>query len=258
MGGAGTGGDGPGSWRRDSPPRLPPVRLAPREELAGAARVVPLLRAARDIARWARRSAIGAAGGALELEAAATAAADLELAPTEVDAAWRVAVATRMLDADQDPGGQPTDDVLASGSAEQVLAVWAAALEAVLAAEDLDGLATALYTVGGPVRMEGLFDAYAAAAGTRRSTPGSAQADQAAALSAVLETLADLGVVELGTEECTAGSAPRAGMFPCSAARAAPGRRACWSRWPAATLRTARRRSAPGSRPGPRTRPPPS
>jgi hypothetical protein len=181
------------------------VRLAPREELAGAARVAPLLRAARDIARWARRSAIGAAGGALELEAAATAAADLELAPTEVDAAWRVAVATRMLDADQDPGGQPTDDVLASGSAEQVLAVWAAALEAVLAAEDLDGLATALYTVGGPVRMEGLFDAYAAAAGTRRSTPGSAQADQAAALSAVLETLADLGVVELGTEESAGG-----------------------------------------------------
>jgi hypothetical protein len=205
MGGAGTGGDGPGSWRRDSPPRLPPVRLAPREELAAAARVAPLLRAARDIARWARRSAIRAAGGALELEAAATAAADLELASTEVDAAWRVAVATRMLDADQDPGGRPTGDVLASGSAEQVLAVWAAALEAVLAAEDLDGLATALYTVGGPVRMEGLFDAYAAAAGTRRSTPGSAQADQAAALSAVLETLADLGVVELGTEESAGG-----------------------------------------------------
>jgi hypothetical protein len=53
--------------------------------------------------------------------------------------------------------------------------------------------------------MEGLFDAYAAAAGTRRGQPGSAAPDQAAALSAVLETLADLGVVELGTEEAAGG-----------------------------------------------------
>ena len=90
--------------------------------------------------------------------------------------------------------------------AEQVLAAWDAALEALLAAEDLDGLATALYTVGGPVRIDGLFDAYAAAAGTQ---PGPARrrppADQAAALSPVLETLADLGVVELGTEETAGG-----------------------------------------------------
>src|SRR5260370_9745950 len=58
--------------------------------------------------------------------------------------------------------------------------------------------------------MEGLFDAYAAAAGTRRSQPestaaGSAEPDEAAALSAALETLADLGVVELGTEESAGG-----------------------------------------------------
>jgi hypothetical protein len=117
-------------------------------------------------------------------------------------------VATRMLPGDPgsgEPGGGSPGDVLASGDAEQVLAVWDAALKAILAAEDLDGLATALYTVGGPVRMEGLFDAYAAAAGTRRSQPGSAAPDQAAALSAVLETLADLGVVELGTEEAAGG-----------------------------------------------------
>jgi len=147
------------------------------------------------------------------------AAADLELAPTEVEAAWRVAVATRMLPGEPgngkrengepengEPGrGGPLGDVLASGDAEQVLAMWDVALKAILAAEDLDGLATALYTVGGPVRMEGLFDAYAAAAGTRRSQPGSAAPDQAAALSAVLETLADLGVVELGTEEAAGG-----------------------------------------------------
>ena len=218
------------SGSRGSLRRLPPVRLAPREELAAAARVAPLLRAARDIARWALRQHGGSAPRsdrtALGPEALATAAADLELAPAEVEAAWRVALATQMLPAEpgraepgraepgraEPGGGEPGSggagspgDVLTSGDAEQVLAVWDAALKAILAAEDLDGLATALYTVGGPVRMEGLFDAYAAAAGTRRSQPGSAAPDQAAALSAVLETLADLGVVELGTEEAAGG-----------------------------------------------------
>jgi hypothetical protein len=180
-------------------PRLPPVRLAPREELAAAARVAPLLRAARDVTRWALRHGTVPPGPQAAVPPAqerAAAAVDLELTLPEVDAAWRVAAATNM------PGTQPGQrDVLAYGSAEQVLGVWDAALAAVLAAEDLDGLATALYTVGSPVRMEGLFDAYAAAAGSRRSQPGSAASDQAAALSAVLETLADLGVVELGTED---------------------------------------------------------
>jgi hypothetical protein len=168
------------------------------------------------VARWAQHAGGPAGSGALRPEASAAAAADLDLAPAEVDAAWRVAVATGMLDSGPDPGGPPRPgDVLASGDAEHVLAAWDAALEATLAAEDLDGLATALYTVGGPVRMEGLFDAYAAAAGTRRSQPGSAQPgsaqpgsaepDQTAALSAALETLADLGVVELGTEESAGG-----------------------------------------------------
>ena len=185
-------------------PRLPPVRLAPRDELAAAARVAPLLRAARAVARWSRRQAgpgVGlTAGGAPWPEAAAAAAAALELAPAEAEAAIQVALAAGMLGREPDQ-----EDVLATGDAEQVLAAWDAALEALLAAEDLDGLATALYTVGGPVRMEGLFDAYAAAAGTRRGQPGSAAPDQAAALSAVLETLADLGVVELGTEESAGG-----------------------------------------------------
>jgi hypothetical protein len=166
--------------------------------------VAPLLRAARDIARWARRPGGPGtgltAGGAPRPEASAAAAEALELAPAEAAAAIQVALAAGML------GREPEqDDVLATGDAEQVLTAWDAALEALLAAEDLDGLATALYTVGGPVRMEGLFDAYAAAAGARRGPPGSAAPDQAAALSAVLETLADLGVVELGTEESAGG-----------------------------------------------------
>ena len=65
--------------------------------------------------------------------------------------------------------------MLASGTADDVLAVWDAALTAMLEAEDLDGMATALYTVGGPVRMDALFDAYLAAADTRRrGAPGAA------------------------------------------------------------------------------------
>jgi hypothetical protein len=219
--------------RRDDNPRLPPVRLAPREELAHAARVAPLLRAARDLARWAETGR-GLAAGSVLLPDAAAAAADLELTPGEVDAAWRVAVATGMVPQQGRPQ-PPGPGILESGDAEEVLAAWYGALEVMLDADDLDGLATALYTVGGPVRMESLFDAHAAAAGTWRAagltdaaTPppdaasaeapstgapstgapstdapstGAAGPDQAAVLSWALEALADLGVVELGTDE---------------------------------------------------------
>ena len=127
--------------------------------------------------------------------------------PAEVDAAWQVAVATRMAGTDAGPGGRRATSSPRAAPSE-ILAVWDAALEAMLAAEDLDGMATALYTVGGPVRMEGLFDAYAAAArhragGRKLQRCRRARPEQAArALSQrSLETLADLGVVELGTEE---------------------------------------------------------
>lgn len=230
--------------QRGGPPRLPPVRLAPREELAAAARVTPLLRAARDLARWTRDTGgAGYRGPALGPKASAAAAAHLELTPAEVAVAWRVAVAADMAGAGPARGPRPAAaDVLASDDADEVLAAWDAALGAILAAEELDGLATALYTVGAPVRMEALFDAYTAAAGTAASRPRAGQPDatqpeaaaqpgppavaapqpaapqpaaaqpvaaqpeagrpdQAAQLSAVLETLADLGVVELGTED---------------------------------------------------------
>ncbi len=59
---------------------------------------------------------------------------------------------------------------LATASAEDVLREWDAPLAALLAAEELDGLATALYTVGAPVRIDALFDAYSAAAGSSRLT----------------------------------------------------------------------------------------
>jgi hypothetical protein len=229
----------PAQTRRDETPRLPPVRLAPREELAAAARVAPLLRAARDLARWAETGRGLAAGSSL-LPDAALAAAELELTPGEVDAAWRVAVATGMVT--QVDGQGAGARVLESGDADVVLSAWHCALDVMLGAEDLDGLATALYTVGGPVKMESLFDAYAAAAGTWRkpgqpglvagsdpagspdpTADGAATGpggpadhddpigyaehggddghDQAAVLSWALEALADLGVVELGTDE---------------------------------------------------------
>jgi hypothetical protein len=234
---------------------MPPVRLAPRDELAAAARVAPLLRAARDLSSWARDHPEVRARQVLDGTDARAAADALELTPDELDAAWQVVAAAsrqaaevRSAGAAAEPratgrpaakplAGQPhaaepkaaepmvaepmSAEPLSTASAEAVLREWDGALAALLAAEDLDGLATALYTVGSPVRIDALFDAYAAAAGTRPAgdpaataagwtDPGSQgddearltpSADEAAALSHALETLADLGVVELGTED---------------------------------------------------------
>ena len=203
---------------------MPPVRLAPRDELAAAARVAPLLRAARDLSTWATEHPEVAVSQVLDGSDARAAAEALELTFDELDAAWQVvAAASEAASADA-----PPPDSLAAASAEDVLREWDAALAALLAGEELDGLATALYTVGAPVRIDSLFDAYSAAAGTRRLTvtgeggsiptgegwpvvggqlaAGRApDADEAAALSRALETLADLGVVELGTEENAGG-----------------------------------------------------
>jgi hypothetical protein len=202
---------------------MPPVRLAPRDELAAAARVAPLLRAARDLGTWAAEHPEVTVSQVLDGSDARAAAEALELTFDELDAAWQV-VAAASEAASEDA---PPPESLVAASAEDVLREWDAALAALLAGEELDGLATALYTVGAPVRIDSLFDAYAAAAGTRRLTvtegapvsgdgrpvSGGGQlaagrapdADEAAALSRALETLADLGVVELGTEENAGG-----------------------------------------------------
>jgi hypothetical protein len=248
---------------------MPPVRLAPRDELAAAARVAPLLRAARDLGAWAAQHPEVSVSQVLDGSDARAAAEALELTLDELDSAWQVVAAASET---ADPG-KPEPPSLISASAEDVLREWDAALAALLAGEELDGLATALYTVGAPVRIDALFDAYSAAAGSRRLPPvgqpgagaalstdsgrqeaavpaagvtrmsgsaggnavasaagsavgsaagnavGSAagraagqpaqarrpDADEAAALSHALETLADLGVVELGTEEHAGG-----------------------------------------------------
>jgi hypothetical protein len=198
---------GPDLMRPDkhSPPgarRLPSARLAPRDELAAMALVAPLLRAARDLALWAEGRPGMAVPAGSDLGAAAIDAASLtlDLAPREVRAAWRVVTATARL---AESGGQGPDlaAVLAHGETEPVLRVWDAALASALESEELDSIATALYAVGGPVGMDGLFDAYASAAGSRLRQPARIGADEGTALSVALETLADLGVVELGTDE---------------------------------------------------------
>jgi len=215
-----SGGNAAARPRRDGP-RMPPVRLAPRDELAAAARVAPLLRAARELSAWAAEHLDVAASQVLDGSDAHAAAEALELTLDELDAAWQVVAAASERAAGLDepaPGLVP----LAAASGEDVLREWDAALAALLAAEELDGLATALYTVGAPVRIDALFDAYSAAAGTRRPAAGQGgaaagpddkgqngvrvpDADEAAELSHALETLADLGVVELGTEENAGG-----------------------------------------------------
>jgi hypothetical protein len=232
---------------------MPPVRLAPRAELAAAARVAPLLRAARELRAWAEQHPDVVLSGVPVGRHARAAAEALELTLDELAAAWQVAAAWQAAAATSEraggdqpaPGGASKAAApLAAARAEDVLREWDAALAALLAGEELDGLATALYTVGAPVRIEALFDAYAAAAGARRppgadngtslagtsrsgtggqainlgvtgvggnadaagvSAAGMPDADEAAALSNALETLADLGVVELGTEEHTGG-----------------------------------------------------
>ena len=202
-------GSGPGAGSRGGPPKLPPVRLAPREELAAAARVAPLLRAARLVACWAAAGQRPGTGAGLTAAAASAAMAELELTPAELDVAWRVAAGTGMVAV---PGQRaapgPRVDVLAGGDAGDVLTMWEDALGVMLGADDLDGMATALYTVGGPVKMDALFEAYMAAAGSRDRPgrpPRSGGEDLAAGLSSALETLADLGVVELGTDDAAGG-----------------------------------------------------
>jgi len=209
--------------------KLPSVRLAPRDDLAGLARVAPLLRAARDLDEWAATQDSLEAESELEPAVTEVAASALDLAPREVVAAWQVVLAARSATAPgtDRPGsswpGAGLASLLVHGSSEAVLNVWDTALAVILASEELDGIATALYTVGEPVAIDGLFDAYASAAGTSRSAAapgpagggagteespeensraeGGSARDHGSALSLALETLADLAVVELGTEE---------------------------------------------------------
>jgi hypothetical protein len=200
---------------------MPPVRLASRDELAAAARVAPLLRVARDLAAWAGTARPLTAGAELIPADTSQAAGVLDLSPDEVQAAWAVATGTGMVAVSGTTGSGTTGSgttagpgerlgVLGSGPPEAILDLWCAALQTILRRENLDGLATALYTAGRPVRLDALFEAYAAAVGALTvSGEGDAAAGDAKAgppesghaFSPGLELLADLGVIELGADE---------------------------------------------------------
>ena len=76
---------------------MPPVRLAPRDELAAAARVAPLLRAARDLSAWADAHPEVPPRQVLDGSDARAAADALELTADELDAAWQVVAAASEL-----------------------------------------------------------------------------------------------------------------------------------------------------------------
>ncbi|MDO0928282.1 hypothetical protein QQY24_23740 [Streptomyces sp. TG1A-8] len=134
---------------------MPPVRLHPEAELARAALSTPLLSRAARLARWAGPATRVDAGGGL-VEEQLPAAAELlglsgEDAAARASEAWRIAVDAGLVEITGEEGGTVTAGgelaLLTGGSPHDVLGVWLAALEAVVAdasVPDLDGLADAL------------------------------------------------------------------------------------------------------------------
>ncbi|MFG2935522.1 hypothetical protein [Streptomyces sp. NPDC048282] len=138
----------------DSSP-LPPVRLRPEAELARAALAAPLLSRAARLARWAGPDTRVDAGGGLAEEQLPAAAELLGLTGDDAAGyaaeAWRVALDAGLVEiVDEDAGTVAAGEELAlltAGSPHDVLAVWQAALEAVIAdagVPDLDGIVDAL------------------------------------------------------------------------------------------------------------------
>jgi hypothetical protein len=138
----------------DSSP-LPPVRLHPEAELARDALSTPLLSRAARLARWAGPDTrVDAAGGLVD-EQLPAAAEVLGLTGDEAAAyaseAWRIALDAGLVEITDEEAGTVTagEDLalLTGGSPHDVLAVWLAALEAVLAdasVPDLDDLVEAM------------------------------------------------------------------------------------------------------------------
>ncbi|MEW2619785.1 hypothetical protein [Streptomyces sp. NPDC048106] len=137
----------------DSSP-LPPVRLHSEAELARAALSSPLLSRAARLARWAGPETRVDAGGSLVEEQLPAAADRLGLTGDDAAAhaaeAWRVALDSGLVEiADEERGTVREGEALRllTGSPHEVLTVWLAALETVLAdasVPDLDDLVDAL------------------------------------------------------------------------------------------------------------------
>ncbi|MFD8818695.1 hypothetical protein ACFV23_46215, partial [Streptomyces sp. NPDC059627] len=149
----------------DSAP-LPPVRLRSEAELAHAALSTPLLTRAVRLARWAGPDTRVDAGGELVEEQLPAAAEALGLTGDDAAAyaggAWRVALDAGLVEiADEEAGTVAAGEELAlltGGSPHDVLAVWQAALETVIAdasVPDLDGIVDSRYE-GGEVDFSSL------------------------------------------------------------------------------------------------------
>ncbi|WP_030706987.1 hypothetical protein [Streptomyces sp. NRRL F-2580] len=170
----------------ESHPTLPPVRLHSDAELARDALVAPLFARAVRLARWAGPGTRVDVGGELVAEQLPEAVAVLGLDAADEDStgyagqAWRVAVDTGLVDVtepEEDAGqgireepGQggeerfgtaaPGEDLalVTSGAPGDVLDLWLAALDTVLAdaaVPDLDGLVDAL-DAGGEIDFDQL------------------------------------------------------------------------------------------------------
>ncbi|MFF4149539.1 hypothetical protein ACFYZU_04970 [Streptomyces sp. NPDC001651] len=145
---------------------LPPVRLHPEAELARDALSTPLLSRAARLARWAGPDTRVDAGGGL-VDAQLPAAAEVlgldgDDAAAYVSEAWRVAVDTGLVDVVDEEAGTVAAgadlDLLTSGTPQDVLAVWLAALETALAdasVPDLDDLVDAMES-GGEIDLSSL------------------------------------------------------------------------------------------------------
>ncbi|MFE9775945.1 hypothetical protein ACFYOV_30665 [Streptomyces sp. NPDC005931] len=147
----------------DSSP-LPPARLRPEAELARDALSTPLLSRAARLARWAGPGTRVDAGGGL-VDEQLPAAADVlgltgEDAAADASEAWRVAVEAGLVEvADEEEGTVRAGAGLAllTGSPQDVLGVWLAALETVLAdasVPDLGGLVDAIAAEDGPGELD--------------------------------------------------------------------------------------------------------
>ncbi|CAL9420790.1 hypothetical protein SUDANB176_01858 [Streptomyces sp. enrichment culture] len=148
----------------DSSP-LPPARLHPEAELARDALSTPLLSRAARLARWAGPETRVDAGGGLVDEQLPEAAEVLGLsgrdAAADASDAWRVAVDAGLVEVvDEEEGTVAAGADLAlltGGSPQDVLGVWLAALETVLAdasAPDLDGLVDAIAAEDGSGELD--------------------------------------------------------------------------------------------------------
>ncbi|MFE7099506.1 hypothetical protein [Streptomyces erythrochromogenes] len=167
----------------ESHPTLPPVRLHSDAELARDALGAPLFARAVRLARWAGPATRVGVGGELAADQLPGAAAHLGLDADDEDAAgyasqaWRVAVDTGLVDvtepeedadaegpgkAGEEPHGTaaPGEDLalVTGGAPGDVLALWRAALETVLAdaaVPDLEDLVDAL-DAGGEIDFDRL------------------------------------------------------------------------------------------------------